>query len=187
MHDAVLVGVVDGGGDGTEDLEKPPGVHSLRRDELGQRAPPHVLHHDQDPIPAGKRVEYRHQVGVNQGGAEPGLTAKPSNVRLRALGVEALDCDVAAQDAVLSQEHRRRPSRAQAAVDAEAIGEHDPWLDLGRYRHLWLITLAGVPKTVATSSIGTWSTATAGEPKNGSQSAKPKAAIPQRGGREKAR
>jgi hypothetical protein len=84
---------------------------------------------------------------MRQGGAEAGLAAKPSNVRLRALSVEALDSNVAAQDAVLSQEHSRHPSRAEAPVDAEAVGQHDPWPNLGRYRHTRSITRTSLPKT----------------------------------------
>src|SRR5215211_7508158 len=72
---------------------------------------------------------------MSKRGAEPGLAAKPLNICVRALRVEALDSDVAAQDAILRHEHCRCPSRPEAPVDAKAIAQHDPWLDLGRHRH----------------------------------------------------
>jgi hypothetical protein len=70
-----------------------------------------------------------------QRGSEACLAAKPSNVGFRALGVEALDGDVAAQDAVLGQEYGRRSSRAEPALDTKAIGQHYPRVDLSRHLH----------------------------------------------------
>jgi hypothetical protein len=49
--------------------------------------------------------------------------------------VEALDGDFAAQDAVLGQEHGRRSPRAEPSIDAKAISQYDPRMDLCRHRH----------------------------------------------------
>ena len=135
MDDTVRVGVVEGRGEVAEDAQELLCVHAVLPDQVGERPPGDVLHHDQDAVVARDRVEDRDEVRVEQRGSDPRLATEPLHVGVGAVGVQTLDGDIPPQNVVLGQEDGRHAASPEPPPNAIPTGEHDPGPDLRRYRH----------------------------------------------------
>jgi hypothetical protein len=124
VDDTRRVGVVERRGDRLQHLECPVGIHPAARDLVAQRVARDVLHDDQDALVVGDRVVDADDVRVVQRRADLGLALEAPADVLRAVGVQALDRDIALQAAVLCEENGGHSACSQAPLHAVAAGHH---------------------------------------------------------------
>ena len=126
VDDAVAVGEAEGGGDVGRDVGG-----ALRQEravaaqDVGQRAPVHVLHHHEVRAALTAEVEDADDVGVVEVGRRRGLAAEPlDEVRIGGvLGEQHLDRHRTVEQPVAGEEHVGHAAAPDAAVDLVAVVE----------------------------------------------------------------
>jgi hypothetical protein len=113
MDDAVGVRVVERGPDLARDAGHAPRLQRSGAQRSRERLALHVLHHDQDALVVDGGVEHGHEVRVVERSAELRLAQEALLHVVRAVGVEALDGDLAAEPLVLTQQDVRHPAQAE--------------------------------------------------------------------------
>ncbi len=129
VHQAGLVGVVDGVAHPNQDLDQPGRGETLVLNQVGQRASADVFEHDVEGfVPLGADVEHPHDRRVPQARGEPGLPEQRLELPARGdrLRLGHLDGDLAIQLLVACQVNGTEPAAAQNSggnVSAEAQWE----------------------------------------------------------------